>query len=261
MPTIDISEDRIIFYQIYGDGEPIVLLHGFMANSKRWYSLGYIPELMESFKVISIDSIGHGKSSKPTDPKSYDIELRANDVISILDTLNINKAHFFGFSMGGQIAFAIGKYHQKRVLSLVIGGMHVLQRTDLFSVYINERIEWLKLGMENYIEKVEEELGTKFPHTIRTQLLENDKDALVANLTSARDFKGMEDILSELSLPILLYVGEKDELYAGVKKCYQILPNASFISLPGLDHIESFVKRNQILPQIIDFLKGVKCPD
>ena len=120
---------------------------------------------------------------------------------------------------------------------------------------INKRIELLKLGLENYIEKREEELGIKLPHTIRTQLLENDKDALVANLSSARDFKGMEDILSELSLPILLYAGEKDEFYADVKKSFQILPNASFISLPGLDHIESFVTQNQILPQIIDFLK------
>lgn len=215
MPTINISKDRIIFYQIQGDGEPIVLLHGFMGSSKSWSNAGYITELEESFKVISIDSIGHGKSSKPTDPKSYDIELIANDVISILDTLDINKAHFFGYSMGGRIAFAIGKYHQKRILSLVIGGMHVFQRTDLPN--INERIELLKLGLENYIEKREEELGIKLPHTIRTQLLENDKDALVANLTSTRDFKGMEDILSELSLPILLYAGEKDEFYADVK--------------------------------------------
>lgn len=256
MPTINISKDRIIFYQIHGDGEPIVLLHGFMGSSKRWYNLGYINELMESFKVISIDSLGHGNSSKPTDPKLYDNELRANDVISILDTLSINKAHFFGFSMGGEIAFAIGKYHQQRVLSLVIGSIHVLQRTEHFTTYINEQIEWLKLGMENYIDKREEVLGTKLAHTIQTQLLENDKDALVANLMSARENKGMEDILSELSLPILLYVGEKDELYAGVKKCYQILPNASFISLPGLNHSESFEKRNLILPQIIDFLKG-----
>ena len=113
-----------IHYQVEGEGPPLVLQHGFTGNLKRWYSFGYVDALKADYQLILVDARGHGASDKPHDSAAYALPLRVGDVLAVLDALHLDKADYWGYSMGGWIGFGMAKYAAQRVHSLVIGGAH-----------------------------------------------------------------------------------------------------------------------------------------
>jgi pimeloyl-ACP methyl ester carboxylesterase len=80
-------------------------------------------------RLILIDARGHGASDKPHDPDAYELNRRVADVVAVLDALDIAKALFWGYSMGGWIGFGIAKYAKERVRALVIGGQQPYARS------------------------------------------------------------------------------------------------------------------------------------
>ena len=106
-----------IHYEVEGRGEPLVIHHGFTSSIETVRLLGYSDSLKESHQVILIDARGHGVSDKPHTPESYGLQTAVNDVLAVLDELGIPKAHFFGYSMGGVIGFAVANFAPERLLS------------------------------------------------------------------------------------------------------------------------------------------------
>jgi pimeloyl-ACP methyl ester carboxylesterase len=111
-----------IHYQIEGDGEPLVPQHGFADSLETWYDLGYVDGLKPRYRLILIDARGHGASDKPHEPDTYDRERNVADITTVLDDLDVPRAHYFGHSMGGRDGFAIARYAPDRVHSLILGG-------------------------------------------------------------------------------------------------------------------------------------------
>ncbi|MGE3109924.1 MAG: alpha/beta fold hydrolase [Phycisphaerales bacterium] len=110
-----------IRYVSEGEGVPVLLIHGWMADSSMW---GRGPDgntkLKPSagFRVIALDCRGHGKSGAPHDPAQYGPEM-AEDLVRLLDHLKIEKAHLVGYSSGAYLAGYVAAHHPERVLSLV----------------------------------------------------------------------------------------------------------------------------------------------
>lgn len=106
-----------MYYEIYGTGEPLVLLHG--GGSTIYTTFGRIlPELAKTHKVIAIELQAHGHTGDRDTPESF--EQDANDVATLLKQLNIAKADIFGFSNGGQTAIQMGIKHPDVVRKLII---------------------------------------------------------------------------------------------------------------------------------------------
>ena len=120
MPFVD-NHGVKIFYSLDGNGTPLVLLHGFTDTHEAWIDLGYVDALKNEFQLILVDGRGHGRSDKPHDPKAYPFHVCASDIVAVLDALEIPKAHFFGYSWGGKIGFALANYYGERFASLTIG--------------------------------------------------------------------------------------------------------------------------------------------
>jgi len=97
-----------VHYQTVGHGRPLVLHHGTFGSGPDWIDRGYVERLKRDYQLILVDARGHGLSDKPHDPAAYDLSLRASDVVSVLDDLGLPKADYFGYSMGGWIAFGAG---------------------------------------------------------------------------------------------------------------------------------------------------------
>ena len=111
-----------IHYRIEGDGQPLVIQHGFTDGAETWYEVGYIDGLKPHYRLIMIDARGRGASDKPHQPDAYERARVVADITTVLDDLAIPRAHYFGYSMGGRMGFAIARYAPERVHSLIIGG-------------------------------------------------------------------------------------------------------------------------------------------
>jgi pimeloyl-ACP methyl ester carboxylesterase len=110
--------------------------------------------------------------------------------------------------------------------------------------------------MDAHIEGVEKEAGIKMTPQTRAKILSNDTEALAAFVSASEWRASLEDALPNMTMPCLFYVGEADECYAGARKCANLLPNAEFVSFPGLGHFEVGVSQSHlVLPHITKFLE------
>ncbi len=116
MPTARVG-DISLHYEVHGEGEPLLLIMGYGADSNWWYL--QTAAFSREFKVIVFDNRGTGLSDKPDVPCT--MRMMADDAAGLLDALDIDAAHVFGVSMGGMIAQELVLHHPDRVLGLILG--------------------------------------------------------------------------------------------------------------------------------------------
>jgi len=128
-----------IWYAVYGRGEPVLLLHGGLANANYW---GHqVRALQRQYQVIVMESRGHGRSSRNQEPYGYD--LMASDVVALLDHLKIEKTAIVGWSDGAIIGLDIAMKHPDRVSKLFAfaansdpSGVADIASNEVFNAYI-----------------------------------------------------------------------------------------------------------------------------
>ena len=234
-----------IHYEIEGSGPPLVIQHGWSNSIEYWRDFGYAEVLKQDYRLILIDARGHGKSDIPKDPEAYSTSIMAEDIIAVLDHLNIDKAHFLGYSMGGWIGFDLAELYPERFYSLIIGGADPYPEDLAFARKLVE-------GEMNIFLDLWDNVSAPFKPETRRRLLEQDPAPLRA--IAAKDRPDMTHVLSSMTMPCLVYIGEDDERLEGAKECVSHMPNGTFVSFPGLDHLEAYIRSDLVLPPIIEFL-------
>lgn len=243
------NQDIYISYEVIGNGQPLVLLHGFAGHSKDWKRNGFVDGLCEDFQLILIDERGHGLSDKPHNPQSYEMQKRASDIVAVLNDLGLKTAHFWGYSMGGEVCFGLAQFYTDRIESLIIGGMAPFPPNHP-EVY-DEQIALLKKG----ISITAEAWGYESRES-REDFLRNDARALKASMIAARDWPGCEHILETLRVPCFVYSGENDSfMFDATKRGADLIPNAQFVTIPNLDHGQTYSYSQKILPIVKNFIK------
>ena len=248
MPYADNQGVRI-HYEVEGEGPPLVIQHGFTDSIQTWYELGYVNALKSDNQLILVDARGHGESDKPHDPESYKPECNVADVVSVLTDLDIPRAHFFGYSMGAWIAFAMAQFAPDLVHALIIGGGNPnpsLARPD-------PSLQALHKG----VEAIPAVWGVPVPPSLKARLLTNDMQALIAVRTQRLASPGFAAILPSMTMPCLLFAGEADPAYPANKEFVTRMPNATFFSLPGLGHSDTLFRSDLVLPHVTRFLRTV----
>ena len=115
MPKEEINGIHM-YYEIHGDGEPLVLANGIFMNTTSWF--GQTPEFSKHFKVILYDMRGQGQSDKPDG--NYSFELHADDQKALLDHLEIQKIHHVGISYGAELGLIFALKYPEKLKSLVL---------------------------------------------------------------------------------------------------------------------------------------------
>jgi len=230
-----------IHYETAGQGPALVLHHGTMGSGPDWRDLGYVDALKDRYRLILIDARGHGRSDKPHDPKAYDLSLRAGDVVAVLDDLGVPSAAFLGYSMGGWIGFGLAKHFPERFNAFIIGGAHPYAEN---TQAIRDRMPADPAAFAAGLEKT---YGALLTPARRARLLANDLVALRA-LTQDRD--DIADVLPTMTMPSLIFVGELDPRLAQARQAASRMPNATFLGLPGCDHVGTTRRTDVILPRI-----------
>ena len=114
-----------IYYEVVGEGPPLLLLHGMGGTLLDWYEFGYVDALKDDYQLILMDWRGHHKSDKPLEPEAYSNQLLISDVVAVLDELGIDKVHAFA-TVPEDEGYALVKYAPERVSSLILS--HVTAR-------------------------------------------------------------------------------------------------------------------------------------
>lgn len=240
-----INQGVRIAFEVEGKGPPLVLHHGMSETRTRFRQSGCVAALRPHYQLILLDARGHGASDKPHDPAAYSLEERANDVIAVLDELGIEKAHYFGHSLGGWTGFGLAKYAPERVASLCIGGAQPYSQSfETFRQVLDQ-------GMDAWVAVVEKMSGPFPPHE-RKEVYANDLQALRASI--AHDRPDIRALLPALAMPCLLFAGAADPLHPLVERCAGEIAGARFVTLPGCNHFEVARRPELMLPHLFSFL-------
>lgn len=119
-----INRGQRIHYTVEGYGPLVILQHGLLLDAESWKRAGIADLLADSYRVVRVDSLGHGLSDKPRDPAPYRQAQRGADIVAVMDELGEPRAHVVGHSMGGWIAVGMARYYPERLSSLTVSGWH-----------------------------------------------------------------------------------------------------------------------------------------
>lgn len=241
-----------IYYEVEGQGPPLVMLHAGGMDLSSWRKSGYAEALGKECRLVLIDERGQGKSDGPHDSTLYDMEYRVGDVVVVLDDLNIPNAHFLGYSQGGRIALECAKVVPQRVRSLILGGIGPQGKSSDGSHPVLKLVE---AGPQAFIAQLEK--GGPMSAEDKVRLMGMDWEAAVAMNRSP--WPDLAADLPAMTMPVLVFLGELDGLWppAVTNKAYGALPNVTFLVLPGLDHTRALRRSDLVLPHVKEFLVGV----
>jgi pimeloyl-ACP methyl ester carboxylesterase len=237
-----------IAYRDLGEGDPILLIHGFASNSAvNWVLTSWIETLRrDGRRVIAMDVRGHGESAKLYDPAAYRPGLLAADAANLIDHLSIGRADVMGYSMGARIATNLALDHPERVRSLVLGGMGL----SLVEGRGDEDEIAQALEAESG-EAVASEVGRGY--RAFAERTGSDLHALAACMRGQRETIPAER-LATIAVPVLVAVGTNDHVVGSASGLARLIAGAEVLDIVGRDHMLASGDR-QFKAGVTDFLK------
>ena len=248
MPIFNHGDVEIAFLD-EGEGDPIVLVHGFASSKEfNWLLPGWVSTLTRAGRrVIALDDRGHGQSSKLYDPAAYHSDLMAEDVRALLDHLSIDRADIMGYSMGARITAFLALRHPERVRSIILGG---LGSKLVDGVGLPEEIA---IALEApSLDDVTDPLGRTF--RAFADQTKSDRRALAACIRGSRQVMTREQV-AQIKMPTLIGVGTKDEIAGSPEELAALMPDARALPITGRDHMLA-VGDKIFKAGVLDFLAG-----
>jgi pimeloyl-ACP methyl ester carboxylesterase len=232
MPTLRHGPVEIAYLD-EGEGEPIVLVHGFASNKEvNWVSTRWVATLTRARRrVIAPDMRGHGASTKLYDPAAYHTSNMADDVRALLDHLGLGWADILGYSMGARIAAFLALADPERVRSAILGGLGV------------RLVESAGLP-EGVAEALEARSAADVPDRQSRGYREfaeetgSDLAALAACIRGSRQSLTRAEA-ARIGVPVLVAVGTKDEIAGSPHELAALIPGAQAVDIPRRDHMRA----------------------
>lgn len=228
-----LSDSISIAYDVHGEGQPILLIHGFGSSGKvNWVDTGWVETLTKAgYQAITIDNRGHGGSRKLYDARLYYAHDMALDAKRLLEHLGIVQAPVMGYSMGARIAAFLALQHPERVKCLVWGGMGMNLITGLA-----DSEEIISALTAESLADVEGKTGRQF--RIFAEHTGADKAALAACMVSSRE-PMTEAQVRAIKAPVLVAVGAEDEMAGSPAPLAALLQQGEAFVIERRDHMRA----------------------
>jgi pimeloyl-ACP methyl ester carboxylesterase len=229
-----------IWYAVFGHGQPVILLHGGLANSNYWGHL--VPALSNEFQVIVIDSRGHGRSTRNVEPLGYG--LMASDVLAVMDMLKLEKAAIVGWSDGAIIGLDIALHHPERLTRLFAfaansdpEGVADIAQSQVFNIYM---------------ERAKAEYRDLSPTP-------SDYDAFMGQVTKMWETQPhfSADDLHRIHTPTWIVDADHDEAIKRSNTLFMAdqIPGSGLLILPQASHFAFLQDPAQFNADVLHFLK------
>jgi pimeloyl-ACP methyl ester carboxylesterase len=237
-----------LHYEVHGPerGAPLVVVHGFASDYRlNWVGTRWQEALTGAgFRVFGLDCRGHGHSDKPHDRAAYSIDIMAGDVARLLDHVDVPAADYLGYSMGARIGLQVVLEFPTRVRRAVLGGIGTAG-----AIESADAIAEAFLGAEPTSDPVAETFY-RFASARPT----NDLKALAACITGLRPVRDPA-LLAAIQTPILIVVGDRDELAVDAPELVELMPSSRLVTIPGRDHMGT-VPAKEFKHAAIEFLSA-----
>jgi pimeloyl-ACP methyl ester carboxylesterase len=214
-----------------GEGEPIILVHGFASNRNvNWVQPGWVATLTRAGRrVIALDNRGHGDSAKLYDPADYHTDRMVDDVRALMDHLGIERADVMGYSMGARITAFFARRHPAWTRSAILGGLGIRLIDGVgLPESIAEALEAPSLA------DVSDPQGRTF--RAFAEQTKSDRKALAACIRGSRQTL-TRDEAAAIDVPMLIAVGTKDPIAGSAHALAELVPGAQALDIPGRDHM------------------------
>jgi len=255
--------DIQLYYEVHGQGEPLVLIMGLGANTHGWDM--QTPTFSREFQVVAFDNRGSGRSDKPA--SHYSVRLFADDTAGLMEALGIASAHVYGQSMGGLIAQELALSYPQRVRTLVLGSTscggrqavaalpeHVTLMAALNTLSAEEAAEkgLPLMYSDEFIARKRQEL---IAHALAEAELRPPLDAFARQVEAAVGHEAY-DRLPQIRCPTLVISGSDDKIVPAENSriLAERIPSAELVVLPKAGHgylMECAEESNAI---VLDFL-------
>ncbi|HEX6290654.1 MAG TPA: alpha/beta fold hydrolase [Herpetosiphonaceae bacterium] len=242
MPTADL-DGISIFYHDEGQGEPLLLIHGFPLSSDL-----YQPQraaLSRRFRVITPDLRGMGRSDAL--PGGYSIDVYADDLVALLDHLGIGQAIVGGMSMGGYVLFALLRRHPDRVKGIILLDTKAAADTEegragRYKMAEQARSEGTSAIADAMLPKMlteqTREQQPELAQFVREMMATTSVEGIVGALESMAARPDSTPLLGSIAVPTLIVVGREDQVtpLAVAQEMQQAIPGAQLVIIDGAAH-------------------------
>lgn len=248
-----------IYYEEYGAGEPLILIHGGTGVGQMWQP--HVRFLAERYRVLTPDSRGHGHTANPTGQFSY--RMMADDMAAFAEALDLRKPLVCGYSDGGQIALELGMRYPDLARALVIGAAWFkwseyyargLQATGCSGpgAWDGARLRQVAPWFADLVQSWHAPLGDDYWQTLLNQ---------IATLFWTPLHYTPSDF-ARITAPALILSGDRDESIPLEQQLelYHLIPGAELAILPGADHVGGFYRVDLFVRIVSNFFERHRAP-
>jgi pimeloyl-ACP methyl ester carboxylesterase len=252
MPRID--RDGVgIYYEVHGDGPPLLLTHGYSSTSAMWH--GQIEALARDHQLILWDMRGHGHSDYPDDPKAYSEALSVGDMAAILDAVGTRRAIIGGLSLGGYMSLAFYRAHPERTRALLIIDTGPGFKKD------DARETWNARALAT-ADKLDQEGLAMLKSATRERATASHRNArglalAARGMLTQRDAAVME-LLPNIKVPSLIVVGADDTPFLAASDYMAAkISGAQKVVIPAAGHAVNIDQPKAFVDAVVPFLKNL----
>jgi pimeloyl-ACP methyl ester carboxylesterase len=214
-----------------GDGDPVLLVHGFASSVRyNWLDPGWVSLLRrKGYRVIAYDNRGHGESEKLYEPQAYQPSAMMEDARRLLDHLGIARTDVMGYSMGARLTAFLALAHPQRVRSAIFGGLGGNMTRPLAGT--GPIAHALEAGS---IDEVVNPTARTF--RAFAEKTGSDLAALAACIRGSREPISRE-MVAKIACPVLVATGTEDVIAGAAEELAQLIPGAQALPIPRRDHM------------------------
>ena len=242
-----VIDDITIGYTDQGTGTPLVFIHAFPLSKTMWQP--QVDALQDTYRVITIDLGGHGESDLV--PWNDSLDGYAKNVIGLLDHLKIAQAVFVGLSMGGYTLFSIYRLYPNRVKAMILADTRAQADTEegkagrqsMAEVAFNDGAPAIAdMMLPKLLAPATIEHHPEIVEQVRQMILQTPKAGIVVDLVAMTARPDSTDLLSAISCPTLVLVGEDDQATPVAESEYMAkrIPKATLVTIPQAGHLSNF---------------------
>jgi len=252
MPTIDRNGVKI-YYEVHGDGPPLILTHGYSSTSAMWQ--GQVAALSKQHKLVLWDMRGHGQSDYPEDPAAYSEALTVGDIAALLDEVGAKTAIVGGLSLGGYMSLAFYRAHPERVAALLIIDTGPGFKKD------DAREAWNRRAFDT-AERFEREGLAVLQSASRERSTVSHRDATglaraARGMLTQRDARVIE-LLPDIKVPSLIVVGADDTPFLAASDYMAAkIPGAKKVVIPAAGHAVNIDQPHAFIDAVLPFLNSL----